>query len=547
MSSRFSGRVRRIVCICARLSIWKQPTVSARWISANTSGSSSGTRERSIRSPRVPRDQVDALLDRRQHPEPEQVDLEEAGVGARVLVPLAHLPALHRRRLHRHELDERPRGDDHPARVLGDVARQAGDLGAERGERAPARRARASSPRRGARRSRRATRCAFQPSVSRASRSRSAYGRPSALPTSRIAPRERYVAKARDERGVLVAVALDDADDELLADVAREVEVDVRHRRELAVEEAAEREVVRDRVDVREAGQVADERADRGAAPAAGRQRRAASSRGRAPRARPRARARAPPSGAGRSRRGRARRSARAPPRAAGARAACGRSGWSSARRTRLADAAQLDDRRLRAVGEVGIAVAELLRQVELEPLGELGGVRDGVQVVSEAVEHLLRRQRGRIRGCLAAPARSPRARCGSERRRARPGGRPDDGRARARPPSRPCGRRAIGEVAQVRVAARVAALVRALQLDVEAVASEGAREPCRRVRVADREPVARTAGEADESLVQLLEQRLVERGGNGSRFAVRRACARARRSAAGRGSRSRARSRRGA
>ena len=49
----------------------------------------------------VARDQVDALLDRRQHPEPEQVDLEEAGVGARVLVPLAHLPALHRRRLHR--------------------------------------------------------------------------------------------------------------------------------------------------------------------------------------------------------------------------------------------------------------------------------------------------------------------------------------------------------------------------------------------------------------------------------------------------------------
>ena len=40
------------------------------------------------------RDQVDAVLDRRQHPEPEQVDLEEAGVGAGVLVPLADLPAL---------------------------------------------------------------------------------------------------------------------------------------------------------------------------------------------------------------------------------------------------------------------------------------------------------------------------------------------------------------------------------------------------------------------------------------------------------------------
>src|SRR5258705_3829615 len=71
---------------------------------------------------------------------------------------------------------------------------------------------------------------------------------------------------------MLLPVALDDADDQLLADVAREVEVDVRHRRELAVEEAAEREVVSDRIDVREAGQIADERADRGAAPATGRQ-----------------------------------------------------------------------------------------------------------------------------------------------------------------------------------------------------------------------------------------------------------------------------------
>ena len=78
--------------------------------------------------------------------------------------------------------------------------------------------------------------------------------------------------EARDERGVLAPVALGDADDELLADVAREVEVDVRHRRELAVQEAPERELVRDRVDVREAGEVADDRADRAPAPAARRQ-----------------------------------------------------------------------------------------------------------------------------------------------------------------------------------------------------------------------------------------------------------------------------------
>ena len=76
-----------------------------------------------------------------------------------------------------------------------------------------------------------------------------------------------------DEGGVLVPVALGHADDQLLADVAREVEVDVRHRGELAVEEPADREIGLDRVDVREPGQVADDRADRAAAPSPGRER----------------------------------------------------------------------------------------------------------------------------------------------------------------------------------------------------------------------------------------------------------------------------------
>ena len=52
-SSRFSGFVRRRLCICARLSIWNAPTVSARWMSAKTSSSSKGIRERSITSPCV--------------------------------------------------------------------------------------------------------------------------------------------------------------------------------------------------------------------------------------------------------------------------------------------------------------------------------------------------------------------------------------------------------------------------------------------------------------------------------------------------------------
>ena len=72
---------------------------------------------------------------------------------------------------------------------------------------------------------------------------------------------------------MLVPVALGERDDQLLADVAREVEVDVGHRVELAVQEAAERETGGDRVDVREPRQVADERADRAAPPAPGRQR----------------------------------------------------------------------------------------------------------------------------------------------------------------------------------------------------------------------------------------------------------------------------------
>src|SRR4029079_9382199 len=58
-------------------------------------------------------DLVDALLDRREHPEPEQVDLQEAGIRAGILVPLAELAALHRGVLDRDELDERCARDKH--------------------------------------------------------------------------------------------------------------------------------------------------------------------------------------------------------------------------------------------------------------------------------------------------------------------------------------------------------------------------------------------------------------------------------------------------
>src|SRR5437588_2468018 len=71
----------------------------------------------------------------------------------------------------------------------------------------------------------------------------------------------------------------------------------------------------------------------------------------------------------------------------------------------------------------------------------------------------------------------------------------------------------ALREIAKERASARVTAFIRSLQLDEEPVAAERTCEPCGGIRIADREAVARTAGKADEPIVQLLQQRLIERG----------------------------------
>ena len=338
------------------------------------------------------RDLLDAVLDRGQHPEPEQVDLEEARIRARVLVPLAELPARHRRRLHGHELDQRPRRDDHPARVLGDMPREPCDLAGQPGERAPAR--------------------GLELAVA-VGEARDLLPHPARVPAVReprepLELREReteglpHVAnraaraisgEARDERGVLAPVALGDGDDELLADVPREVEVDVRNGRQLAVQEATEREVVRDRVDVREPGEVADDRSDRASPSAAGREE--------------------PP------RRARAAHLERALARELEHLVveeeeprepelldqpqlvveACSRIRAHARGDVGVApveccpaDLRELADRRLLAVGEVGVAVAELLRQVEPESFRELAAALGRSSVEGEALEHLLRR-----------------------------------------------------------------------------------------------------------------------------------------------------------
>jgi hypothetical protein len=49
---------------------------------------------------------------------------------------------------------------------------------------------------------------------------------------------------------MIVAIPVEDAEDELFPDLAREVEVDVRHRPQILVEEAPKEQPILDRVDV---------------------------------------------------------------------------------------------------------------------------------------------------------------------------------------------------------------------------------------------------------------------------------------------------------
>ena len=174
-----------------------------------------------------------------------------------------------------------------------------------------------------------------------------------------------------------------------------------------------------------------------------------------------------------------------------------------------VADAAELRAGGLVAVREVGVGVAEVLRQVELEPLGELDGAADGGAV--ETGEALLgiggRQQDGLVvpaplglaavqRGAAAdGDERVLEARAGEVVRVRVAGG---DGLDAER----------LGEVAQGGVPAHVAALERPLELDVEALGPEGAGELGCGVRVVHAETVARAAGQADEPLVELGEER---------------------------------------
>ena len=71
--------------------------------------------------------------------------------------------------------------------------------------------------------------------------------------------------KRAHQRSVLVAVACIHLEDQLLANVARKIQVDIGHSLQILIEKPAEEQPVADRIDVRQTDQVTDDGADGGA------------------------------------------------------------------------------------------------------------------------------------------------------------------------------------------------------------------------------------------------------------------------------------------
>ena len=175
------------------------------------------------------------------------------------------------------------------------------------------------------------------------------------------------------------------------------------------------------------------------------------------------------------------------------------------------ADLRELDVCGRRAVGEVGIAVAELMREVEREPLGEIDRGVHSLGVVREAGGGLVRGEEDALPVPaalgLAALEGSPVLDGHEDVLEARA--------ARVVGVDVACGDRAdaegLREGSESGIPARVAALVGPLKLDVEAVWAKRAGQVGGGVRVTDGEPVPRAAGEADEALSFLGEPGRVE------------------------------------
>ncbi len=201
--------------------------------------------------------EVDGVVQRREHPEPEQVELDQAGAGAVVLVPLQHRALVHPRPLDRAHLDHRPVADHHAAGVDAEVTRRVLDLERQLehrlGDRAVGlcRRGRHAAP----------PVDLLRPGVLLAGLEAERLGH---VAHRRARPVRDHVG---DLGGVMAPVAFVDVLDHLLPPVALDVDVDVGRAVALGRQEPLEQQPERHGVGGRDADRVADRRVG-GAPPA---------------------------------------------------------------------------------------------------------------------------------------------------------------------------------------------------------------------------------------------------------------------------------------
>ena len=175
------------------------------------------------------------------------------------------------------------------------------------------------------------------------------------------------------------------------------------------------------------------------------------------------------------------------------------------------ADLGELRDGRLRLVREVRVAVAQLLRQVELAALGDHGGALDCVPVEREAVGDLGGMPEDRL--VVSAPLRLGassdvwRIATSASWSSARPGS------WAWTSPVTTVSTSSVSASSRSRALRRTSPRSKGRWSSTKNRSRPKAR--ARRgggIRVLDGEPEARAAGEADEPFVQLFEQLLVER-----------------------------------
>ena len=210
------------------------------------------------------RDEIHRLLHQGEHPQGQEVDLDEAGVVARVLVPLAQHPPLPGGGLQGNQLHQGAGGDDHAPHVLGDVAGKAGDLLRQLSQSLPEGRLRLLLE------LREGFQILLQPSRRAVLRQlgellQVSVGELQSLADLPDRGAEAVGGEGADQAGVLASVLLVDRQDQLLPDVPGEVQVDIRDRAQRLVQEAAQKEVRLHRIDVGETDEVADDGGDGGA------------------------------------------------------------------------------------------------------------------------------------------------------------------------------------------------------------------------------------------------------------------------------------------